>query len=166
MRTALRLYDHLVIALAVLAGASLAFITVAIVVDVVLRNLGFHPFRWTSAVVEYVLLFATMAGGPWLVRTGGHVAIDSFTKLMPQTLRDMLGRAVLAASALIVGFLAWRATLTGIEQIERHAYDVRSINIPGWVAYFFLAGGLALMATEFLRLLARGETSAGSGQSH
>lgn len=166
MRSLTRLYDWLVHGLAFLGGASLAFITVAIVVDVTLRNLGLFPFRWTSAVVEYVLLFSTVAAAPWLVRTGGHVAVDSFVKMLPSSLQALVGRAVIAISALLLAFLAWRATKVGLEQFAANTYDMRSINIPGWIAYGLLAGGFALMAVEFLRLLAKGEIAAGSGQSH
>lgn len=37
--------------------------------------------------------------------------------------------------------------------------DIRSIAIPEWISYAILAAGFALMATEFLRLILRGEAA-------
>lgn len=161
-----RLYDFLILALAVAAGASIAFITLAIVADVMLRNLGYRPFQWTSAVVEYVLLFVTMAGGPWVVRTGGHVAINSFVDALPAGARRAVGRIVLALSILILGVLGWRAGVLALGQYERGAVDMRSIDIPGWVSYAMLSAGFVLMAIEAVRLLARGEFRAGHQAAH
>jgi C4-dicarboxylate transporter, DctQ subunit len=162
----LRLYDRLILGLAILGGASLAFITLAIIVDVVLRNTGFRPFQATSAIVEYVMLFATMSAGPWLVRENGHVAIGSFVGLMPEPARLAVGRIVLVATIAILALLCWRSVAVGLEMVASRAMDMRSINIPSWVLYAMLAVGFGLMAIEFLRLLLRGETYAGAKGGH
>lgn len=161
-----RLYDSLILALAVAAAASIGFITLAIVADVILRNLGFRPFQWTSAVVEYVLLFVTMAGGPWVVRTGGHVAINSFVDALPAGARQTVGRIVLTLSIVILGILGWRAGVLALGQYQRGAVDMRSIDIPGWISYTMLSGGFTLMAVEVARLLARGEFRVGDKAAH
>ncbi|WP_349368326.1 TRAP transporter small permease [Salinarimonas sp.] len=164
MRSLARLYDGLIRALAILAGASIGFMTVSVAADVILRNAGLRPFQWTSAVVEYLLLFCTMAGGPWLVRTGGHVAINSFADALPDAARVPLGRAVLAVCAAVLALLAWRAGLIALDRVG--AVDMRSVNIPGWIAYAMLSGGFALMAIEFVRLLAVGAFRAGGREAH
>lgn len=161
----IRLYDRLIIGLAVLGALSLAFITFAIVIDVVLRNTGFRPFQATSAIVEYVLLFSTMAGAPWLVRIGGHIAIMSFVEALPSGARRLMGLLAAIVSMIALGLLCWRSAAVGIQMAG--TIDMRSINIPSWVLYSMLSGGFGLMATEFLRLLLRGEIySAGSEGGH
>lgn len=166
MRTVSKLYDMLIAGLAVLGGASLAFITLAIVADVMSRNLFSMPFRWTSATVEYVLLFATATGSPWLIRTGGHVAITTFVDRLPAAIRDALGRVVIVACAGISGLIAWRALVIMLEEVEAGSLDMRSITLPGWLPYALLGGGMTLITIELLRLLATGRTRAGSGEAH
>ena len=157
-------YGRLVAGLAALGAASLAFATLAIVVDVTLRNIGQRPLQWSSAVVEYVMLFTTMAGSPWLVRTHGHVSVGSLVASLPGRARRAVGVAVHAACAAIAAFVAWRAVLLGLDAHATGAADIRSIVIPGAVPYVMLACGFALMAVEFARLVARGEvTSTGAG---
>lgn len=162
----IRLYNRVITGLAVLGAASLVFISLAIIVDVVLRNTGFRPFQSTSAIVEYVMLFSTMAAAPWLVRNNGHVAISSFVGAMPETMRLLAGRVVLALAILTLGLLCWRSAAVGLEMVQSRAVDMRSINIPSWVLYAMLSVGFGLMALEFLRMLLRGETYTGSGGAH
>ncbi len=162
----LRLYDRLVIGLAVLAAASLGFVIFAIVIDVVLRNLGMRPWQATSALVEYTLLFSTMGGAPWLVRRHGHVAITSFVEMLPAGLRRAVGQLVLIVSAATLALLCWRAGAVGVDMIERGSMDIRSINIPSWVLYAMMSVGFGLMAAEFLRLFLRGELYSGAEGGH
>lgn len=161
-----KLYDRLIVGLAILGAVSLAAITALIIVDVILRNTGFRPFQSTSALVEYVMLFATMSAAPWLVRENGHVAIGSFVAKLPEGAGLAVGRAILIVSILALALLTWRSVAVGMEMIATRSVDMRSINIPAWVLYAMLAMGFGLMAIEFLRILLRGQTYSGAGGGH
>lgn len=162
----MRIYDRLIVYLAALGALSLAGITALIIVDVILRNTGFRPFQSTSALVEYVMLFATMSAAPWLVRENGHVAIGSFAAKLPDGARVAIGRLVLIVSIIALSLLTWRSAAVGMEMIATRSVDMRSVNIPAWVLYAMLAGGFFLMAIEFLRILLRGDTYSGAGGGH
>ena len=159
MRGLIGLYDLLIGALAVAGAAALGLSALLIVVDVMLRNLGLPPIQAASALVEYAMLAATVAGAPWLVRRGGHVAVDSFVAALPPRSHRWAVRGGLAFSLGVCAFLAWRAAALGLEAVARNDVDIRSIDVPGWVAYALLAVGLGLCATEFLRLLIVGQDS-------
>lgn len=163
---AARTYDRLIEGLAILAAATLFLMTFLIATDVVLRNTGFRPIQAASALIEYALMFSTMAGAPWLVRRDGHIAITSFVGYLPARARRLVGQAVLALAVFILALLAWRAGVVGFEQYTRQTVDIRSVGIPGWALYAMLAGGFGLMATEFLRLVARGEIYSGGEEGH
>lgn len=162
----LRLYDRMIIGLAVTGAVSLVVITIAIIIDVVLRNSGFRPSQSTSALVEYVMLYSTMAAAPWLVRINGHVAISSFVETMPRLVRVLAGRAVLVLCIVVMALLSWRSAAVGLQMVAAGSVDMRSINIPSWVLYAMLSGGFGLMTLEFLRMLLRGETYDGGEASH
>lgn len=161
-----RVYDRLILGLAVLGATSLAIATIMIVIDVILRNTGFRPFQATSAIVEYVMMFSTMAAAPWLVRIGGHVAIDSFVAKLPDTARMWVSRVLTTVTIFILALLAWRSGVVGLEMIASRSVDMRSINIPAWVLYAMLTGGFGLMALEFVRILLAGRAYSGSGAAH
>lgn len=161
-----RFYDKIITGLAVIGGVSLVVITIAIIIDVVLRNTGFRPSQSTSALVEYVMLFSTMAAAPWLVRKNSHVAITSFVQTMPAVFRLLVGRIVLVLCVIVLALLSWRSGVVGLEMLAAGSVDMRSINIPSWVLYAMLSGGFGMMALEFLRMLLRGEIYTGSEASH
>ncbi|QDL92652.1 TRAP transporter small permease [Paroceanicella profunda] len=163
---ALQIYDRFTLALAAAAGLSLALSTLAIVVDVTLRNTGFRPFQFTSAVVEYVMLFVTVAAAPWLARIGAHVAINALVDRLPGGLQSLLGRAVIVLCVVVLEVLAWRAGALTIQEWGFGSVDIRSIAIPGWLAYALLCAGFGLMGLEFLVKLLRGETRAGGDGAH
>lgn len=162
----LRLYDRMIVGLAILAATTLGLMVFGIVTDVMLRNLGFRPFQATSALIEYTMLFATMTGAPWLVRQQGHVAITSFVDALPGGVRRTVMRGVAIVSVLVLALLSWRAALVGFEMVQTGAMDIRSIYIPAWVLYAMLSIGFGLMALEFVRLLFRREISLGSQAHH
>lgn len=162
----LRSYDKIITGLAISGGVSLVAITIAIIIDVILRNTGFRPSQSTSALVEYVMLYSTMAAAPWLVRKNGHVAITSFMHGLPSALRFFAGRAVLVLCIVVLALLSWRSGAVGLEMLAAASVDMRSINIPSWVLYAMLSGGFGLMTLEFLRMLLRGDIYTGSEASH
>ncbi|QPM92340.1 TRAP transporter small permease [Pseudooceanicola algae] len=157
-----RLYDRAILGLAATGALSLFLITLMIVVDVVLRNTGYHPLQSASALSEYAMLFSTMAAAPWLVREGGHVAITAFVAMMPPALRFAIAMATQALAVGILSLLSWRAAVIGVDKAASHTMDMRAITIPAWVLYAMLAVGLGLMALEFLRLLLRRAVYSGS----
>ncbi|SFE28123.1 TRAP transporter small permease [Roseivivax sediminis] len=166
MARLLKIYDGVIHGLAVLAALTLALMVVGIVTDVVLRNMGRAPVQATSALIEYGLLFATMAGAPWLVRENGHVAIRALIGLLPDRVGAAVDRAMLVFSIAILALLSWRAGVVAFEAVERGAVDIRSIALPAWILPVMLCAGFALMGTEFLRLLLRGERFDASRASH
>ena len=149
----LRLYDRLIAGLAGLAGIALFVIAAMIVVDVVLRNIGLRPPQAISALTEYTLLYATMAAAPWLVRTGGHVTIQTLTERLPNGVRSALGRVILIAAVLLCLVLSIAALNMAVESFSRGDVDVRSIDLPRWLLFAPLALGFLLLAAEFLRMM-------------
>ncbi|TWD45417.1 TRAP-type C4-dicarboxylate transport system permease small subunit [Agrobacterium vitis] len=166
MKTIISLYDRLIFALAYIAAASLALVTVIVALDVIMRNLNMQTLRWISAVVEYVLLFSTMAAAPWLVRINGHVSLSSFVNLLPRRLQTIVGQLALVVSALSLGFLGLISADLTMQRWMDGSVDMRSVNLPAWLLYAFLAVGFVLMACEFVRLLLRGEVYSGAEGNH
>ena len=94
MNRLVRLYDGLLVALACAAGAIPLFLLVAVVLGVAMRSAGLQPLVWTQAYAELSLLFCTMLAAPWLVRTQGHVLIESFVSMLPPLPRRIVEKFV------------------------------------------------------------------------
>ena len=159
-----RLYDALIRGLAGAAGLVIASVCLVIAWDVIARNLGLQPPASTVALTEYALLYFTMAASPWLVRTRGHIVVEVLYQRSGPQLRRLLDRVIPLFCALICLIVATLAGALMVEAWQRGEIDVRSMDTPRWLLFAPLVLGFGLMATEFLRLLWRGETMAGDGK--
>jgi len=153
MRALAAAYDRLLVALAVLAGGSIAFAFALIVADVTLRTLGLRPFAFTSAAVEYVLLYFTLFAAPYLARRKGHAYVDALISRLggrPRRVAELAVYLVCVATSLAfaaVGFvLAYQAVQSG-------SIEERSIDVPSWVDYAPVGPVFLLLAVEFARYL-------------
>ncbi|MGH6916784.1 MAG: TRAP transporter small permease, partial [Geminicoccaceae bacterium] len=125
MRVVAALYWRLLELLAVVAGVLLSAMALAIVVDVVMRNLGFQPPAHTLTLTEYGLLYVTMLGAPWLVREKGHVYIELVTAAVGPRTRFWLTRVVYLLCVLTCAVIFWFALEVTIAHYQRDVIDVR-----------------------------------------
>ena len=148
-----RSYNWLLNALAVCSGIVIFTAFLMIVFDVSLRILGFSPPAFTIAVVEYILLYFTMFGVPWLVRQKGHVFIDAVTQFLPPMVKKVVAKIVYAVCiASSLTFCYFSAGLL-IEAIENGTLDVRGVDLPQWALFAPMPLCFILVAIEFGRFL-------------
>jgi TRAP-type C4-dicarboxylate transport system permease small subunit len=153
VRTIAELYRRLLDLLAVIAGVLLATMAVAIVADVVLRNLGVQPPAHTLSLTEYGLLYVTMLAAPWLVRAKGHVHIELVTAALSPRARFWVTRAVYLLCVLTCAVIFWFALEVTIDQWRRAVIDVRSFDMPRWLLTASIPLSFGLMTIEFGRYL-------------
>jgi TRAP-type C4-dicarboxylate transport system permease small subunit len=158
------LYWRLLQALAVIAGVMLAAMAFAIVLDVVLRNLGLQPPAHTLTLTEYGLLYLTMLAAPWLVREKGHVHIELVTAALSPRVRFWLTRVVYAVCVLTCAVIFWFGLEVTLAHYQRHVIDVRSFDMPRWLLSASIPLSFGLMTIEFARFLL-GLDSMHAGQS-
>lgn len=159
MKTLGRVYTVLIEGLASLAGLLIAGVCLLIVYDVIARNLGLQPPDSTVALTEYALLYFTMAAAPWLVRTRGHIVVEVLHSRLAGRVRARTDRLILVICIATSALIAVLATQLAVEAATRGEVEIRSLAVPRVWLFLPLAIGFALMATEFLRLLVRGEAA-------
>ena len=147
------LYRRLLDVLAVVAGIILAAITLGIVLDVAVRNLGLQPPAHTLTLTEYGLLYATMLGAPWLLREKGHVYIELLTAAVSPRARFWLTRVVYALCVLTCAVIFWFSLEVTIAHYGRGVIDVRSFDMPRWLLTASMPLSFGLMTIEFGRFL-------------
>jgi C4-dicarboxylate transporter, DctQ subunit len=153
MATVAALYRRLLELLAVVAGVILAAMAFAIVIDVVVRNLGLQPPAHTLTLTEYGLLYLTMLAAPWLVREKGHVYIELVTAAISPRRRFWLTRVVYGLCVLTCAVIFWFGLEVTIAHYGRDVIDVRSFDMPRWLLTASIPLSFGLMAIEFARFL-------------
>jgi TRAP-type C4-dicarboxylate transport system permease small subunit len=146
-------YNLLIAGLAVGAGAAIAGAFVLIVVDVGIRAAGLRPPAFTSAAVEYILLYFTLLAAPFLVRRKGHVYVDAVASRLPGRARwpvEKLAYLVCIATCLVFSYIGLGLT---VDAIRSGGFEERSIDVPLWINYAPMAPAFLLVALEFGRYL-------------
>jgi C4-dicarboxylate transporter, DctQ subunit len=153
MKLVARVYGWLIAALAVLAGVVIALALILIAVDVAIRATGFKPPAFTSAAVEYALLYFTMLAAPWLVRRKGHVSVDALVTRLSGFARTLVEKLVYLICVIVSLVFAWYAGRLLLDAIASGQFDERAVDIPTWLLYLPMPFGFALVAVEFARYL-------------
>ncbi|WP_447956287.1 TRAP transporter small permease [Vreelandella sp. EE7] len=153
MRFVQRGYLWLLNGMALLAAIMLVWLMVAVVLSVVIRNLGLQPSAWFFLSTEYAMFYLTLLGAPWLVRQKGHVHIELLTSILPPPLLNILSRAVALVCVLVSLVLAWKGLDLFLLNIERSDYDVRAFFVPKWILTSVFPVSFTLMAVEFGRFV-------------
>lgn len=153
MRALAAAHGRLVLALAVIAGASIVLAFALIVADVTLRTLGLQPPAFTSAAVEYVLLYFTLFAAPYLVRRKGHAYVDALISRLSGRPRRVAERAVYLVCVATALAFACVGFVLAYEAIRSGSIEERSIDVPSWVDYAPVGPVFVLVALEFARYL-------------
>ncbi|ATH77696.1 TRAP transporter small permease [Halomonas sp. C22] len=153
MRYAQRGYLLLLNGMALLAAIMLVWLMVAVVLSVVIRNLGLQPSAWFFLSTEYAMFYLTLLGAPWLVRQKGHVHIELLTSLLPLPALNILSRGVSLLCVVVCAVLAWKGLDLVMLNIERSDYDVRAFFVPKWLLTIVFPISFTLMAIEFARFV-------------
>jgi TRAP-type C4-dicarboxylate transport system permease small subunit len=146
-------YSTALYALAYIAGLTLVWLMISVIVSVLMRNAGLQPFAWLFTSAEYGLLYMTMLGAPWLVREKGHVHIELVTSALPDAPRQVVSRLVAAACVMVCLVLAWKGLELFLTNIERGDFDTRAYYYPRWMLTIAFPLSFGLMAIEFSRFV-------------
>lgn len=146
-------YSGLLSAMAIVAGATLVWLMISVIISVLMRNSGMQPFAWLFTSGEYGLLYITMLGAPWLVREKGHVHIELVTSALPPRLFRVVSRSVAAGCVLVCVILAWKGADLFLTNIERGDVDTRAYYYPRWLLTITFPLSFGMMAIEFSRFV-------------
>lgn len=148
-----RLYNVVLIGCVVLSGVLIAAGIAVVVVDVTLRALGFQPFGFTVAFVEYVLLYFVLLAAPYLVRIKGHVTAEVLFSQLPPPARRVVEKVVYALCIAVSLVFAYEGSVLFDEAIRYGYVDERSVDVPYWALYVLFPLCFSMIAIEFTRYL-------------
>ncbi|MBM3485547.1 MAG: TRAP transporter small permease [Alphaproteobacteria bacterium] len=154
MTLAARLYDAVHRLLAMGAWLAVAFITVGVSIDIVLRNLRWGSIPWILEASEYAMFVLAFLGAPWVLRLGGHVRVDIVLTGLPPRARarcEAIGDAIGLAVSLVILYYAAAVALASRAQGAR---VIKEFIFPEWWIFAFVAWTALLLVIEFARRLA------------
>ena len=148
-------YDIATTALAILAGAILAAITLAIPVDVTLRACCAEAIFGLGDLTEHGIAAVTFLGAPWVLRKNAHVAVDIVTSQLPPRLRGYLALVVNVIGAAVSAVFFWYVLQALIIAAGRGSMVRGIIVLPEWLTFVAPTLSGALLAIGFLIRIGR-----------
>jgi len=148
-----RLYNFILTGMAVCSGILIVSSFFLIVIDTTIRMAGFQPPLYTTATVEYILLWFTMLAAPWLVRTKGHVFIDAGTQFLPPLIKRVVAKIVYTICIVASSIFFVNSLELFTEAWSNGALDVRSVDMPQWLLYMPIPLCFLFVTIEFIRYL-------------
>ena len=143
-------------------GAALAFASLLLFANVVLRYWFLSPISWAEELTLYILVWIVFVGSSVAIRTRGHIAIDLLPLALTPAGRRRL--AILIALTTLVFLLVF------FYYSGQHTLRVRSIGqvtpvmqAPMWLAYLAMPTGSALMILRTSQVLYRLTREPGEG---
>ena len=135
-------------------GGALAFASLLLFVNVVLRYWFLAPISWAEELTLYIMVWIVFVGSSVAIRTRGHIAID----LLPLVLSPA-GRRRLAifVAVTVLAFLAvfFHYSLQHTLRVRASGQVTPVMQAPMWLAYLAMPAGSALMMLRSCQVLWR-----------
>lgn len=135
-------------------GLAIAFASLVLFANVVLRYVFLSPISWAEELSIYLVIWIVFIGGSVLVRTGGHITVD----LLPRALGPALRRALHAlVLVLALGFFAvlFHYGLSHTLRVMAAGQRTPIMLAPMWLTYMAVPVGAGLMFLRAAQMLWR-----------
>ncbi len=166
MERFIAVYRGVVKGFAAIACVMLAIMFLSVIADVTIRASGAQPPGWAVPLSEYLLLYITLLGSPWVLQEKGHVLIDSFTSALSPAAQRWLARAVCLCCAAVCAAIMLIAAQSTWDEFMAGSSDVRAVLVPKYLMYLPYPPSFLLMLIEFLVLAFGRETLVAGDPSH
>jgi TRAP-type C4-dicarboxylate transport system permease small subunit len=129
------------------AGALIAGMVVLATAQIVSRAAFSHTLDWAEELARFLLVWSVLLVTPFALRSGAHVAIDSFAYALPR-------RLLLAISALLNLLVGWIGLMLLIESIHfwQRGWSLSASALPVQMAWVYAIVPLALSAMVLVAL--------------
>lgn len=148
-------YDALLKAFGFLAGSTFAALSVAISIDVLLRNLNVFSSAALLEITEYALFATTFLAAPWVLAQGAHVRVDLVISSVPKAFARLLEIIADIAGLVIVGLLGWHGLRVTYDSFTRGDVILKHLAVTEWWLLAIIPVSCAMLSVEFLRRLSR-----------
>ncbi len=134
-----------------LAALFLAFITLSVSTEIVMRYFLNRSIIWVVEISEYSILWVVFLSTAWVLRNEGHVKMDLvLSRLKPrnQTLLNIITSVV---GAIVCFILVWYGAGVTLDHFLRGAGKLRMIEVPAAAIMVIIPTGCFLLFLQFLR---------------
>ena len=143
--------DRIIDGMAAIAGLLLVFMMFSICYEVVLRYFLFSPLTWVTEISEYILLYATFLGAPWVLKKDAHVKVDIVLARLGFKTRVIVNLVTSLISIGVCLVLVWFGTQMSLDLYQRGIPVIKSLSVPKFLLVGIIPFGGLFLAVQFIR---------------
>ncbi|KPK27978.1 MAG: hypothetical protein AMK69_09520 [Nitrospira bacterium SG8_3] len=147
------IFDGLIKALAVIAGALLLVMVLIVSYNVLMRYFIGKPPVWATEMTEWILLYATFLAAAWVLKEDGHVKIDVVLIRLSRKKQYILSVIVCILGILTCGFFAYHGGKAVYSLYKRDVIMMGMILMPKYILVAVIPLGILLSFVQFIRIL-------------
>jgi TRAP-type C4-dicarboxylate transport system permease small subunit len=155
-------FGQLINGLALIAGLLLCVLTAVICVDVASRYFRLFAMPWTLDIAEYLLYAITFLGAPWVLRDGGHIAIDLLTQRLGPENRKRVATLANAFGTIICLVLTIYACRVWLRSFSEGTLVYETFVFPEWILFSVAPPIFLILFVQFLQATLRRQEFGGS----
>jgi C4-dicarboxylate transporter DctQ subunit len=130
-------------------AALLALMTVLTFLQVVLRYVFNSGLVWSLEATTYSFAALVLIGMSYGVRTRSHIAVDLFTKKLPQPLQRYINILAVIACVIYALLMLYGSSIL-VDRLYTLGNAARDIPAPKWLLTATMPLGFALLMYRFL----------------
>ncbi|MFC2032613.1 TRAP transporter small permease [Chloroflexota bacterium] len=143
-------FDGINRVMAVLAGLLLAFATLTVCAEIVVRYFG-GEIIWAIEAAEYCLVWITFCGTTWVLANEKHVMMDSvLTRLNPRA-QCIVNIVTSSIGTIIVLIITWYGILAVLYYYQTGSVMITVVRPLRWPLMTIMPVGTFLLSVQFAR---------------
>ena len=127
----------------ILAGCMLTY-------EVAARYLFVAPTIWAAELSQLCLIWGSMIGMPWLLKTNQHIAVDAVTVRLGKRAQRVCRFLAMTAIALFSAVVAWKGGDIFYDSLERGRTTGSMLDLPTWASELAIPVGFTLLLVQAL----------------
>ena len=147
--------ERLSTVLAGVAGTLLAVLALLICIDIASRQMDGFSMPWSLDVAEYLLYLITFLAAPWVLVSGGHIAVDLVAARLAPAARRRADRSANAIGAIASLILFWFACRVWWRSFSDGTFVYETFVFPEWWLFSAAPPVFLLLAAIFVRRVVR-----------
>ncbi len=150
MKALEKIFNWAIDAMAGLSIFLILFITAAIAYQVLIRFFSAGAIIWINDVTEYVLLWITFLGGPYVLREQKHIEVDILVSRLSESKQLLVKSVTSSLGAGICLILSWYALDLVWDFYQRGVPVVKTIEVSKALVIFPIFLGFFFMTILFV----------------
>jgi C4-dicarboxylate transporter, DctQ subunit len=148
---AFRWFDAVVGLGAVIAAALVFLLMFLTCYEIFIRYVFQNAPAWVMEISEYLLLYITFLGAPWLLKADAHVRVDLAYAFLTEKSVKGLKTATLAGAAAVAAFVAAYGAIVTWRYFEENLKVIQTLRVPKWIILIIIPVGCFMLCIQLLR---------------